>query len=315
MKMRKYVLVLITLFFAVLACSIPSIPKDISESLEAIQETVIAELMLTPEPETLESEPPPETPIEEPTTEIPTEEPTPESFTCSPGMALGNAFGIEFCYPLEESSGYSQEIVPESTEGIDLPTFSINPEFIEIILSGYPVMNEYHAPAIRVYPVADFIAIAPVVQTIVNDLQTLLASGDTSPSSIPFVPLFNAGQLMCFQVVYLDFRNGSGVRFITQYGQAIAPISNDAAIYAFIGLTDDGKYLLSATMPVKHLMFVDNVYQDPPGGWDYFINNFENYRNDMETMMSAMAPETFGPSLLSLDEMIKSFLIPVDVIP
>ncbi len=324
MQTRKYVLVLITLLFATLACSIPSLLKETSLPLEAIQETVIAELMLTPQPETLEPEPTPEvpteeprpeTPTEEPIPEIPIEEPTPEDFTCSPGMALGNAFGVEFCYPQEDSGGYSQEMIPEKTESEEMFPWSINPQFIEIILTGYHVKNEYHAPAIRVYPVADFVALDSYVQTIVDDIQTLLASGDPRPSSVPFVPFFNAGQMICSQVTYLDFRNGNGVRFITQYGQAFAPISNDAVIYAFIGLTDDGKYLLSATMPIKHLMFVDSVYDDPPEGWNAFIDNYENYRNNMETMMLAMAPETFGPSLLSLDKMMESFLIPVDAIP
>lgn len=79
-------------------------------------------------------------------------------------------------------------------------------------------------------------ALNPYIQNMVIELQALLNSGDLHPTgSIPFVPIFNAAQMMRAQIKYLDFQNGKGVRFITQYGQAAVPISNDSAFMLLSG--------------------------------------------------------------------------------
>jgi hypothetical protein len=67
------------------------------------------------------------------------------------------------------------------------------------------------------------------------------------------------------------------VRFITQYSQAALPVSNDSAFYAFIGITDDGAYLVSATLPVTHPLFVADGMTEPAEGWAAFVENYEAY--------------------------------------
>lgn len=168
---------------------------------------------------------------------------------------------------------------------------------------------------IHIYPVKDLVTLDTRFEESVDGLQSLLTTEDPKPSYVPFVPIYYAAQLLHAQVNYLDFQNGKGVRFITQYGQAVVPISNDSAFYAFIGLTDDGGYLISATLPVTHPLFYEDVMTEPEEGWQTFAENFETYISNMETKLTTQSPDAFFPHLSPLDEMMASFLIPPDAIP
>jgi hypothetical protein len=306
MKHRLYLLALIALLLATQACALPWAPAE-------GEPPASAEIIVT--------EPLPPTEIPEPAvpTEIPSEEhaeePSEESFACGSGMAPASAFTVEFCYPEQYTNGFMQVRLPENPPSDELPIWGVHPDMIEITLTGYPVVNEYHDSIIRIYPVTDFVALEPDIQTLVDDLGALLASGATDPASIPFAPIFNAAQMMQANVTYLRFRNGQGVRFITQYSQAAMPISNDSAFYAFIGLTDDGAYLISATLPVTHPFFYEDNLTEPVEGWEAFAENFEAYLSNMETDLLTQPADSFFPHLTPLDEMLASFLIPPDAIP
>ena len=296
MKSHYYLFALLILIMAALACTFPRgrmeetpLPIDTETELETEPSTVVVE------------------------TEVPPEETTP--FACGAEMIETSAFSVEFCYPEQYSNGYSQTMIPANPPSADSPPWGVNPDMIEITLTGYPVINEYHDPIVRIYPVDDYLALEPRIQALVDDLQTLLASGATNPESIPFVPFFNAAQMMQAQVTHLDFRNGKGVRFITQYSQAAMPISNDSAFYAFIGLTDDSEYLVSATLPVNHPMFSKDMSTEPDEGWESFVENFTDYISTMETDLLTQTQQSFFPNLSPLDEMMSSFLIPSNAIP
>lgn len=310
MKSRSFVLMLMTLLLTSLACGLPRTP--------AVETPPPAEVEEGPPPEpaptfTVESIPL-DTPTEEPTEE-PTSEPTEVPFACGAGMVPASAFSVEFCYPGQYSQGFMQVMLPAEPPSADLPIWGFHPDMIEITLAGYPVENAYHDPVVRIYPVADLLTLDPLYQTLITELQGLLASQNPNPASIPFVPIFNAAQILRAQVTYLEFRNGSGVRFVTHYSQAASPVSNDSAFYAFIGLTDDGAHLISAVMPVSHPLFYPDVYTEPAEGWEAFANNFEAYLSNLEAQLAAQTPDAFNPGLLPLDEMMGSFLIPPDAIP
>ena len=53
------------------------------------------------------------------------------------------------------------------------------------------------------------------------------------------------------QVQVVRFEHGSGVRMITQYGEAPGPAGNSATFYHFEGLTDDGKFYIIAVLPIQ----------------------------------------------------------------
>ncbi len=314
MKHRSFLLMLMIVLLASLACGLPWTPAVETPPPGEAEITRQVEPEPTQEVVTLPVEEPTAEPTDEPPVQ-PTVEPTEEPSTCSAAMVTASAFNVEFCYPDQYSQGFMQVMLPAEPPTADLPIWGFHPDMIEITLAGYPVENAYHDPVVRIYPLDELIALDPLYQNLVTELQALLASQNPNPDSIPFVPVFNAAQILRAQVAYINFRGGSGVRFVTHYSQAAAPISNDSAFYAFIGLTDDGAHLISAVMPVNHPLFYPDVYTEPAEGWETFANNFEAYLSNIEGELDAQSPDAFYPVLLPLDEMMASFLIPPDAIP
>ena len=301
MKRLNIFLVLLVLILSSLACSFPwETPTETPPSVPTTE--------VPPLPSETEA------PIE---TETPTEEvvPSATAYTCPAGLTGMTAFSVEFCYPFSLATGVAQSMIPDNPPDSMSAPWDYNPDMIELTLQDYPVYNQYHDPIIHIYPVADYIALEPNIQTTLTSLQTLLASQDPHPSSIPFLPIFNAAQMMHAQVTYLTFRNGHGVRFLTQYGQAALPINNPSTIYAFMGLTDDGQYFISATFGINHPSFENDSMAEPAEGWEAFTNNYETYITNMETALAAEPANAFTPDLSLLDGMMSSFLIPAAAIP
>ena len=300
MKRLNLILMISALLLAALACSLPG--QTATETAEPVATTE------APTEDITEAQ-------SEEVTEAVTEAPTEEAYTCAAGMLPGYAFTVEFCYPSAYATGFSQAFVAEVPPDPNMAPWDYNPDTIQLDLNGYPVPNEYHNPTIRIYPVAGYVALEPNIQTTITNLQALLASQDPNPSGIPFLPIFNAAQMMQAQVSYLTFRNGQGVRFITQYGQAYMPINNVSAFYAFSGLTDDGQYFISATFPVSHPDFAADNMTEPAEGWEAFSNNYETYITNLETALASQPSNAFTPDLATLDAMMESFLVPAGAIP
>ncbi len=305
MKRLKYIFAIIALLAAILACNLPteSAPETAApDETDTVAETeAITEEISTEEPA-----------VEDATTKEPATE---EPFTCEAGLMSGLAFSVEFCYPIAVASGFTYIMIPEMLPTPDGMPWEFNPDTIEITLSDYPIENMYHGPTVLIYPVDDFIALGSNIETIVTNLEILLADQPANPNVIPFLPTYNAAQMMQAKVSYLDFRNGSGVRFITQYSQAAVPVSNDAAIYSYMGITDDGDYFIAATFPITHDLFYPDILTEPMEGWETFAANFEDYINTMEADLALEADDSFTPALSHFDSMMASFYIPLDAIP
>ncbi len=289
MKRLKYIAPLAVLLLAMLACSLPwndnESPAEIIETEPAVEVTVEVETPQEP------------------------------AFTCPPNMIKSLAFTVNFCYPAPLASGFSQQIVVENPPQENTPPWDVNPNTIELIFSDYILPDTFHQPAIRIYPIEDYIALDPYINDLITQLQGLLESQNPNPDNIPFLPIWGAAQMMRSQVEYINFQNGRGVRFITQYGQAVAPINNKSAFYAFTGITDDGQYLISAVLPISHPLFYPDEMSEPEEGWDAFMNNYETYLTDIVNTINTQPPESFMPALGMLDAMMSTFLIPPEALP
>jgi hypothetical protein len=194
------------------------------------------------------------------------------------------------------------------------PYWEALPQHAEITLNGYPVAGHQFQPQIFIYPVDEFKALNEAAGQVIADLETLLqnrpveqqldaAGGTSTPSQVlPFLPLQNAQQLIHAQMKYLDFKNGQGVRFVTQYDQFAAAINNHEAFYAFQGLTSDGKYYLAAILPINLASLPDgNVIPSGMEPTSYYQNMYQQLDN---------APSaSYTPGLDKLDELMASFEI------
>lgn len=129
--------------------------------------------------------------------------------------------GISFSFDSSIAAAFSPAIIPGQNLGEDYMPGDTYPTYYEFSVNGYAVGNHFHTPIIKVYPVAEFRSISTMASNIIDDLEWALANHPSGGSSddLPFLPIWNAAQIFSAKVTYFDFQNGSGVRYLSMYGQ------------------------------------------------------------------------------------------------
>jgi hypothetical protein len=211
-----------------------------------------------------------------------------------------------FSYPEGEDYDALPSVLPAELE---MEWFSV-PEHDDFTFYEYPLSGTFHKAHISIYPVAEFLEVNQSAEERMAELEAFLALKPKDPDSVPLVlPLFNAGQMITVQVDYLEFEGGSGVRFVSQYGQAAWPINNQDIFYAFQGLTDDGIYIISAILPVTHPYLPADGESFIGGEYEGFINTYDAYIIGVESQLDLEDPESFFPELTALDEMLETMRV------
>jgi hypothetical protein len=164
-------------------------------------------------------------------------------------------------------------------------------------------MQHLLKPQIFIYQVQEFPDFNQGAVDIASNLKILLEDQQID-KFLPFLPLYNASQALHSQVKFLDFKNGSGVRFLTQFDQAPLPINNKEIIYTFQGLSNDGKYYISAVFPVNHseLPLDDQVFTQS----EVEVKNFPAYLQETADWLDQQPSDAFTPDLSILDALIQS---------
>jgi hypothetical protein len=125
---------------------------------------------------------------------------------------------------------------------------------------------------------------------------------------LPYLPLYNAGMLFYSRDKFINFQQGEGIRYLTMFAQDIAPINNEGIFYTFQGITKDGKYYISAILPVES---ADLPAKSEMSNEDYkkFSENYTQYLSDIEEKLIAQSPDSFTPDLNKLDGLIATISI------
>lgn len=210
--------------------------------------------------------------------------------------------GIAFSYDPKLAAAVEPETV-EAETGM----FSI-PQHRRLVFLDYPLAGANHQAQILVFPVQQYQSVDPEFGDRFATLQQMLISRSTSnlPQPLPFFPSWNAGQIIAAQVKYLDFGNGSGVRYLTQYGQDVYPINNQALFYTFQGITSDKQWLVSAILPVSNSVLPDpEVLIQTPG----FYDNFSAYLQTAKDLLDGLPDSSYQPDLALLDAMFQSLAV------
>lgn len=224
--------------------------------------------------------------------------------------------GISFSIPTGIASSAlaePQEAVPPS-EG--MPWWEIHPAYVEYPLQGYLLTDTFHDPKIYVYPADEFIQMSESIGLGINALKNILSSPEQPlPEELPFLPTFPADQVFYSNQQILEFQNGKGIRYVTQFDQAPLPINNHEVFYTFQGITNDGKYYISAVLHINApflAAYGSPEYPVPADGIPFDWDNYENVPTHIEAVkqkLNATDPNSFNPSLLTLDTMIQSISI------
>ncbi len=180
------------------------------------------------------------------------------------------------------------------------------PEHISFTFDEYVLPEGYHQAQIRVFAVEDFKEVNPDAGNRLDRMQELLASDPVNPDEFFVVHFWNAMRYFLAQGGTVDFQNGRGVRYISQYGQAAMPIGYPHMFYTFQGLTDDGSYYISVIVPVSHpsLPETEGVTLD-----ESFYENWESYLQETQVQLDGESADSFVPSLLELDDMVASLRV------
>jgi hypothetical protein len=218
--------------------------------------------------------------------------------------------GITFSFDESIATGVSPAIIPGQHLGEDYMPGDTYPIHYEFGFNGYAVGDSFHTPLITIFPVADYQAISTYASSEIDSLQSALANHPSggSISDLPFLPIWNAAQIFSAKVTYFDFQNGSGVRYLTMYGQATYPVDNQNLFYTYQGMTDDGQYYISAVLPVSNSILPDDG-ATTVDDWIEFDNNWNTYIIGALQTLNGQSAENYTPNLTLLDEMMASFSI------
>jgi hypothetical protein len=226
---------------------------------------------------------------------IPTAQPTPNI----------DFNGIRFYLDLQLAEGVLPELVPASLGNAEeLLPGSVYPEYTQFTLQGYVIADSFHAPRLYVYPIQAYRSLDRTAGAIADQLSLLLKDRPPMADELPFLPIWNAAPLIYAKLSYVDFKNGSGLRYLTQFAQDVAPIYNQALIYTYQGLTSDQNWYVAAVLPVTHPSLADTADE---AGWE--IADPPAYYAQVAEQLSQEADDSFTPSLSLLDALIASIRV------
>jgi hypothetical protein len=174
--------------------------------------------------------------------------------------------------------------------------------------TGYPVRVP-REPRIMVFRASEYSSYSEILQEAVTALS---AGQDTlQPLSHALVQ----GEFYA-QAKPVTFKNGHGVRYLTQVLTDSGPINNEGLFYYFQGITTDGAYFISAIFPVNADFLPANGLSDtvtPPDGvpfdWQGSQLDFPAYLTAVTQKLNDTPAERYTPSLLTLDRLIESIQV------
>ena len=240
-------------------------------------------------------------------TMLPAQPPTQPSATQPPAQATKPAASTSGPITLD-LAGIAQSMTVETVAAVpaspDKPRTEVMPQYRRVTLQGYPVSNHRMQPQIFIFPAGDLASANENAGKAAADLQALLQSRQAG-DKLPFLPLDSSLQVMHARVEYLDFKNGKGVAFLTQYNNGIVPINNMQLIYTFQGLTSDGKTYIAAVLPITQADLPATDQASSIAGAE-----FQAAQAKTIAALEQQPGGSFTPDLAKLKAMIQSIAIP-----
>lgn len=226
------------------------------------------------------------------------------------GMVNVSTKGVDFSYPVSMGKKFSaKKVAAVPLASPDDKPDGVAPEHWEITFAK----TNAH---VYVFPTTDpkvknFKKAYPTVADATKDLSSLLKNKSAAPTNIPYLPWLDASTPINSKMKYLSFKNGAGVRYIATYQIEPEVVSNDGLLYSMQGLTEDGKYYVSAQIPVrsKTLPEKSDVASWSKEKYDAFSKDFAKYSKKEELKLNKLAESAFSPSLADLDKIVSSIKV------
>jgi hypothetical protein len=226
------------------------------------------------------------------------------------GMVNFNSKGVSFSYPMTIGGKFSsKKVAAYPLENPDDKPDGVAPEHWEITF-GKTNAHLYVIPTADA-KVKNFRTSYPTVADATKDLGALLKKKPTAPKDVPFLPWEDASTPIHSKVKYVSFKNGSGVRYLANYQIEPNVMSNDGLVYSMQGLSADGKYFVSAMIPIKTKSLPDkgNIETYSKEKYDAFSKNYETYSKAQQDKLNKLSDTAFTPSIAELDALVGSIKV------
>lgn len=230
--------------------------------------------------------------------------------TATPSGVPVSSNGITFVIP----TGLAVSASANSTSAVELPyinpSFGDMPQHTVFDLDNYAVQGTQFKPQIMVFRAAEYAQYTELTASIIAALQNLqYSAGQPLPESLP-------NGVFVAQAQPIQFQNGKGLRYLTQFDQSPLPVNNREMFYYFHGLTNDGQFYVQAILPLHSSLLVadeEPTSITPPDGvqfdWTDIRNGYDAmpaYLEAVSQKLSAADPNSFTPTLPMLDALIQS---------
>lgn len=176
------------------------------------------------------------------------------------------------------------------------------PEFLHITFDNEKADTwNYKQRQLLVYPVQTYLALYEAdgkkeFNGWMATMKKIIANKNADGvEEIPVLPSGDGHQVFRAQKKFVKFKQGSGIRFVSQYSNGDPPLSNKDMFYTFQGLTNDNRYYISFFHPLNIKDLPENISAEKS----------EEYANKVEQ-------KRFSPTLDSLDRVIESLNLTED---
>jgi hypothetical protein len=246
--------------------------------------------------------------------------------------------GVSFNYNTFLADEIKAETIPAYALQDETDTGQgVAPEHITFNFTGtYASQHEssFFSPKISVYPIADYKKALSKSKSYIQQFEDeierlrmiLSERPDIMKGKIPFLP-FEVGASQRFHagIKYINFQNGQGVFFLTQYDIEPVLVNNEGLTYTFQGITDDNAYYVSATFPVTAPFLPESDEDESSEGYtlilpssfhghEYkiFEKNYKAYLNEVIKKLEHLPSDSFQPNLTILEDLVRSLNIKVN---
>ena len=124
----------------------------------------------------------------------------------------------------------------------------VQPEHLEIRLKAG---DQSISPILYVFPVGQYESLSEEAAAEIAELRSLLAERPQEiHGDMPFLPMYNAVESYHSDPKYIDFRNGSGMSFLTRVDHDHSLATSESIFYTFQGLTVDDQFYIATLVPI-----------------------------------------------------------------
>ena len=167
----------------------------------------------------------------------------------------------------------------------------------------------FHKPQIFVYPIGAFAGANPSAGKISTGLDDILKVGSVSAAHLPFLPMWNSGQVLHAKSSFFGFKNGQGLRYLTCYSQAMVQVDNACLFYTYQGETADGKYYVSVIFPISLPPISHPDFKTKFDAAATDSKKYEAYVKEMTTTIDQAKLEDFNPIINDLDQLLMTLSV------